>query len=91
MVTAAEDNAATWEDENILERASQLGRSVYTQDEDFLVLARHWSLSNRDHDGIIYAHQLSITIGEAVADLELIAKAMELDDMRNQVVFIPFR
>ena len=69
----------------------RLGRAIYTQDEDFLGLAESWRVAGRDHAGIIYSHQTSITIGEAVSDLELIAKVMEPDDLRNQVVFIPFR
>jgi hypothetical protein len=38
---------------------------------------------------LVYAHQLSVTIGQAVRDLELIAKAIDPQDMRNRIEFIP--
>jgi len=40
--------------------------------------------------GVIYAHQLRISIGVCVRDLELVAAASELADLRNQVIFLPF-
>lgn len=41
--------------------------------------------------GIVYAHQLRVSIGRCVDDLELIAKAGEPADLMNQVIFLPFR
>ena len=46
--------------------------------------------SGKDFSGLVYAHQQQITIGQAVKDLELIAKALEPQDMRNRIEFIPF-
>ena len=40
--------------------------------------------------GVIYAHQLRITIGRCVKDLELIAKAGEPEEMVNRVEYLPF-
>lgn len=91
VLTCAEDGAADWEDEPILVRASQLGRAVFTQDDDFLVLASQWLDQGRDFAGVIYAHPLRITIGQAIQDLELIAKALEPSDMTNRIEFLPFR
>jgi hypothetical protein len=45
--------------------------------------------AGRDFAGLIYAHQLSVTIGQAVRDLELIAKTLDPQDMRNHIEFIP--
>ena len=39
--------------------------------------------------GWFYAHQLAITIGRAIHDLELISKALDPEDMRNRVEFLP--
>jgi hypothetical protein len=39
--------------------------------------------------GVIYAHQLRITIGRCVNDLELIAKAAEPEEMANWVEYLP--
>ncbi len=46
---------------------------------------------SREFAGLAYAHQLAITIGEAVHDLELIAKACDPPDVYNRVQFSPFR
>jgi hypothetical protein len=90
VLTAHEDGAATWDDEQILERATQLGRTLFSQDEDLLAIAHQWLNTGRDSAGLVYAHQLNITIGQAVANLELIAKAMDPQDMRNRIEFIPY-
>ncbi len=38
---------------------------------------------------MIYAHQLAITIGQCVGDLEIIAKAAHPADLANRVEFLP--
>lgn len=91
VLTAHEDGAAEWEDEEILQRATELGRVVYTQDDDFLELAYRWQSSSREYAGIVYAHQLNITVGQAIKDLELVAKIMRADEMRSRVEFLPLR
>ncbi len=91
VVTAYADARADAEDEAVLERATQLGRLLYSQDKDFLRIASQWMKDGREFAGLAYAHQLSITIGEAVHDLELIAKACDPSDVSNRVQFLPFR
>jgi hypothetical protein len=39
---------------------------------------------------VIFAEQLGITIGEAIRDLELIAKVFEPADMKNRIEFLPY-
>jgi hypothetical protein len=41
-----------------MERATLLGRSMFTQDDDFLEIADHWRRSGRHFTGVIYVHQL---------------------------------
>lgn len=89
VLTAQEDGRADWEDDRLLERAFDLGRVVVTQDRDFLVLAADWQRQHRDFAGMVYGHQLRVTIGGAVHDLALIASLISLDDMRNRVEFLP--
>lgn len=90
VLTAFEDGSDTLDDEPLLERTTQLGRVLFSQDRDFLVISRQWLQNGREFAGLVYAHQLNISIGQAVQDLELIAQVMEPSEMRNQVVFIPF-
>jgi hypothetical protein len=69
---------------------TQLGRATFSQDDDFLVLADEWLANGRDFAGVIYAPQLGITIGQAIRDLELIAKVLEPADMKNRIEFLPY-
>jgi hypothetical protein len=38
---------------------------------------------------VIYAHQLQVSIGTCVRDLELIAKVGEAEDIINTIQFLP--
>jgi hypothetical protein len=89
VLTAEADGTADRDDEFLLQRATALGRVVFTQDRDFLVLAAAWQQTRREFAGMVYAHQLRITIGGAIHDLALIALIMNPDEMRNQVEFLP--
>ena len=90
VLTCAEDGTDQSDDNEILRRATQLGRTVFTQDDDFLAVADRWLEGGQEFTGVIYAHQLGITIGQAIRDLELIAKALEPDEMRNRIEFLPY-
>lgn len=91
VLTAEEDGAADWDDERLLERATHLGRIIFTQDDDLLAIGRQWQNSGREFAGIVYAHQLRITIGQAIRDLELIAKIMAIEEVISQIEFLPIR
>jgi hypothetical protein len=45
--------------------------------------------TGREFAGLIYAHQLDVTIGRAIRDLELLAQVLDPEDMRNHIEFIP--
>jgi hypothetical protein len=90
VLTAFEDGTSDWDDERLLERATGLGRLLFTQDQDFLAIAHAWLGTGRDFAGLAYAHQRGITIGQAVGDLELIAVAHDPEEMRNRVLYLPF-
>ncbi len=89
VLTAQDDGRADWDDDRLLERALELGRVVFTQDRDFLVLAADWQRQRREFAGMVYGHQLRVTIGGAVHDLAIIATLISLDEMRNRVEFLP--
>ena len=89
VITAHEDHAADLDDEKLLARASQLGRVLFSQDVDLLVITEQWLQTNREFSGLIYAHQLSITIGQAIRDLTLMAQVFEPENIRNRVEFLP--
>jgi predicted nuclease of predicted toxin-antitoxin system len=91
VLTVQEDAARELDDPELLDRAMELGRVVFTQDEDFLREAHRRQDSGEAFAGVVYAHQLNVTIGQCVADLELIAKVYEPEDMANRVEYLPLK
>lgn len=89
VVTTRDDGTSDWDDEDVLRRATDVGRALFSQDRDLLVIAHQWQKTGREFAGLIYAHQLEITIGQAVRDLELIATACDASDMKNRIEFLP--
>jgi predicted nuclease of predicted toxin-antitoxin system len=89
VLTVQADGRQGTEDEEILDRAMELSRVVFTQDEDFLVEAHRRQQTGEPFAGVVYAHQLNVTIGECVSDLELIAKIYEPKDLADRVEYLP--
>jgi len=59
-------------------------RSIFTQDDDFLILAAQ----GIEHPGIIYCQQQSRSIGAIVRALQLLWEICDPEEMRNRVEFI---
>ena len=89
VLTAFEDGHAKLPDDQVLARAHQTERALFTQDDDYLVLAHAWQSAGRHFSGIVYAHQLHVTIGQIIADLQLIVEAATMDEIRDTVIFLP--
>jgi len=90
ILTAEEDGTTQLTDHLLLERAAALRRVLFSADKDLLVIAHQWQQDGREFAGVTYAHPLRISIGEAIRDLELIAKVFDPDDMRNRVEYLPY-
>ena len=90
VTTAYEDGASTYSDAELLDRATELGRVLFTQDDDLLAEAVQRQRQRILFRGVIYAHQLRISIGTCVRQLEIIAKAADPEDLMNQIQFLPF-
>ncbi len=90
VLTAIEDESATLKDDELLARASKLGRVLFTQDIRFKALAEDWQRQGKAFGGLIFGHQLRGTIGQFVKDLDLIAQASEPDEWINIVEHLPF-
>ena len=88
VLTAQADGFRTANDPDLLDRATELQRVVFTNDRDFLVIARKRQAQNIAFGGVIFAAQTT-SIGVCVADLELIAKVFEPDEIANRVRYIP--
>jgi len=90
VLTAQEDDTTTLYDSSLLDRATELQRPLYSQDDDLLSEAHYRINEGIPFAGVIYFHQLHSPIGRCVDDLEIISKASDLEDLLNQVIFIPF-
>ena len=90
VLTAYQDGASEIEDSKLLDRAGELGRVLFTRDDDLLAEANRRQQEGVPFQGVIYAHQLRVSIGACVRDLELIAEAGEPGDLANNVIFLPF-
>ncbi len=80
--------ATTWDDDRLLDRATRVEASLF-QDDDLLAIVHQWRRRNRSFAGLVYGHQLDLSIGQAVRDLELIAGVYDPEDTRDRVEYLP--
>jgi len=91
VLTAQEDDSARRTDEELLERAAELGRVVFTHDNGFRVLAEDWQRQGRRFAALIFGREQGGSIGDFVRDLELIAKASDVDYWVSRIERIPYK
>src|SRR5438045_4527801 len=89
VLTAQEDGATELDDEILLRRATELGRVLVSQDHDLLREGTRLQRSCESFAGIVFAHQLRITIGQMVNDLELLARATSADEWPGRIEYLP--
>jgi len=89
VLTAYEDAASELDDSALLDRAGELERVLFTRDDDLLIEAAKRQRDGNFFYGVIYAHQLQVSIGACIEDLEIIAKVGEAEDLINGVKFLP--
>lgn len=89
VLTSYEDGTDQLDDESLLERAHELKRALFTQDDDLLAIASKYQKNKKTFSGVIYGHQLHVTIGVCIQDLEIIAKNGGLKEIENQIIFLP--
>ena len=89
VITAYEDASHELADTALLDCATTLERVLFTRDDDLLAEATRRQRAEIPFRGVVYAHQLQVSIGTCVEDLEIIAKAGEADDLMHCVQFLP--
>ncbi len=89
IITSLEDDTSKWDDPALLDRAAELERVLFTRDYNLLQEATKRQRSKIHFSGVIYAHQLHVSIGDCIRNLEIIAQAGDPDDLINQVQFLP--
>ncbi len=89
VLTAQLDGTTKLDDPALLDRATVLGRVLFSQDDDLLAEATRRQRFGQPFGGVIYAHQLGITIGQAINDLEILAQAGSVAEFANRVEYLP--
>jgi hypothetical protein len=89
VLTAQLDETTRLDDPSLLDRSTELGRVLVSQDEDLLAEATKRQRSGMFFGGVIYAHQAGITIGRAIQDLQILADAGNPEDFSNRVEYLP--
>ena len=89
VATAYEDRAHEFSDPALLDRATSLGRVLFTMDDDLLMEAVKRQDAGTAFGGVIFAHPCDISIGQCVHDLEVIAAAGTESDISGRVIYLP--
>jgi len=89
VLSVQEDGRTGSSDPVILERAIKLKRVLFSQDDDFLEEATRCQKEGKYFYGVIYAHKLSVSVGDCIRDLEIIAIAAHPEELANQIQYLP--
>ena len=89
VVTSQEDHTRTIPDSDLLDRATDLGRVLFTFDKDFFSEASKRQSEGSSFGGVIFAQPLRVSIKKCIDDLEVFAKVGEPKDFANQSHFLP--
>ena len=88
VLTAQDDGTTRLPDADLLRRARELGRILFSQDEDLIVEAVQCRRMGIPSATVIFARQLDLSIGRCIADLEALAKAALPEDAEGQIIFL---
>jgi predicted nuclease of predicted toxin-antitoxin system len=88
VLTAQEDGTTRLQDPDLLDRAAQLGRVLFSMDEDLIAEAVRRQRAGKSFATVIYARQMETSIGGCISDLETIAKAAQPEDTDGQILFL---
>ncbi len=89
VLTVQADGRSGLADPEVLQRATELERVLFSRDDDLVAIAHAWQQQSTPFSGVVYSHPQTASIGDCVKDLELIAKACDPTDCYGQVQFLP--
>jgi len=91
VLTAQKDGTTTLPDDELLSRATSLGRVLFSQDTDLLAEASKRMEAGDSFGGVIFSQQTAMNIGECIGWLDLLAKIYDPADIADRIEFIPLR
>ena len=89
VLTVQEDGRAGISDPEVLDRATELKRILFSRDDDLLTIANKRQQQGQFFYGVIYSHPQRSSIGDCIHDLEMIATVCDVEDCINQVQYLP--
>jgi len=89
VLRAQEDGADRLPDNELLDWASELGRVLVSLDKDFTVEVAQRQRKLSTFTGVIRIRSDRIRVGVLVHELELIANAMEPEELANRITYVP--
>ena len=89
VITAQQDDRTGVSDTDLLDRATELGRVLVTNDEDFLVETARRQRLGIHFAGVAYAPLIRMTVSQCVASLELISVVADPADQVNRLEYLP--
>jgi len=87
VLTAQDDGAARLPDAELLARARERGRLLFSQDEDLIAKAVRCQREGTPFATVIFARQLDLSIGRCIANLEASQAALP-EDAEGQIIFL---
>lgn len=76
-------------DDQLLARATELGRVLVTNDRGFTTMASAWQESGRSFAGVAYVRSQYSPYGKIVEDLQLIAEGYTAAEMHGRIEYLP--
>lgn len=76
-------------DEDVLDFATKERWIVVTHDDDFLRLADERQVRGESFAPVVFGVQRKLSIGEMIADLEIVVKAATMDELAGWVLHLP--
>ena len=89
VLTVQEDGRRAEDDTLLIDRATALGRIMFSFDTDMLRESTRRQREGKAFSGLVFAHPTRIAVGDCIRDLELIASLGNLEELENRVVFLP--
>lgn len=89
VIMTQEDGTQRLEDPDLLDRATQLGRPLFSQDRHLLTEAARRQRNSIPFAGVIFAAQDPRLVGQYVRDLEFLCLAGEPEHFTDRVIYLP--
>jgi hypothetical protein len=89
VITAQEEGLDGQPDDVLLDRATELRRVVFTQDQDFFTEASMRQRGGQSFSGVFFMSQGCLSYRDCIEELELVAKCSEWHEWAGQINSIP--